>query len=149
MFHTPAATDMLDMANGAFDRGGRIVVEAKRQSQKEEHFRIGGSLDLPVQRRVDGQHQLSLYILKPRDRAVVHPEPFAMPEGMAVGLLHGGSRRCPDVCKRQPRSNVPREFPEISIIPGWLNAPVKGRHVGFAIPTNTKPIAVRRLGTQS
>ncbi len=71
-----------------------------------------------------------------------------MPEGMAIGLLYGGSRGCADVCKHQPRSNVPRELAEISIIPGRLNAPVKSGKFGFAIPTDAEPIAVRRLGTQ-
>jgi len=93
MFDAALATYTLDEAYGALDRSRWIVSEAKRKGKEEKQLRVSGALDVRIQGRINRQHQLSLCFLKPCNRAVVHPEPFAVPERMAIALLHRRTRR--------------------------------------------------------
>src|ERR1041385_7408562 len=47
-------TGLLDETDRARDGGRRIVLEAERQGEVEEHFRVGRAFDLGIERRVDG-----------------------------------------------------------------------------------------------
>src|SRR5262249_8725909 len=100
------------------------------------------------QRGVDCKDELSLHLLKPRDRAVVHPEPVAIPERMTIAPLYGCSGRGAHVCEHEAGSNVPRKITEILIAPSGLDAFVESGAFAFPIPANTKAVAVRRLSAK-
>jgi hypothetical protein len=52
------------------------------------------------------------------ERAVVHPQPAVMAEGMAVGALHGRSRRRPNVGEEQSGADLAGEFLQVPVVPG-------------------------------
>jgi hypothetical protein len=88
MLDAVEAPDLFDEPDGSLDGGRRVVLESEGESQEEERLGVGRALDLRVQRRVDGQHELALDLEEVADHAVVHPQPAAVAERMAVGLLY-------------------------------------------------------------
>ena len=59
-----------------------------------------------IQRFVHGERQLSLYAMEVPNEAVVDPEPAAVTEGVAVGLLDGRAGGGSDVGEEQRRLDV-------------------------------------------
>jgi len=55
----------------------------------EQDLGVGPPGDLRIQRLVDREHQFALDLSEVREEAVVHEQPVAVTERMAVGLLHG------------------------------------------------------------
>ena len=88
---------VLDESDCAFDGLERVAVESEGQCEEEQHLRVGRALDVRVERRVHGQNEVPLQLGEPADQAVVHPEPPAMAERMAVGALDRRSGRGPHV----------------------------------------------------
>ena len=89
--------DLLDEADRARHGGGRILLEPEGQGEEEEDLGVARSADEGIELRIDGQHELALDLGETAICAVVHPEPFAVPEGMAVGVLDRRAGRRPDM----------------------------------------------------
>jgi len=94
---------------------GRARAECQRQV--EQHLGIGRALDVREQRRVDGDHQVTAQQVEAVDEPVVHEEPVAVPERVAVRLLDRTARRRADVRQEQRRLDVRREVGEGSRCP--------------------------------
>src|SRR4029453_3543308 len=92
MFDPVAISNVLDDPNGALDGSGRVVLKPERERKEEERLRVGRALDAGVKGRVDREHELSLHVVEPRDRSIVHPQPATMTERVAVRLLYGRPR---------------------------------------------------------
>src|SRR3712207_8945665 len=60
-----APADVLDVPDRAGDGGGRVVLQPEGQGEVEQRLGVGGPLDLGVQLRVHGHHQVAL---DPRER---------------------------------------------------------------------------------
>ena len=97
------APDLLDEPDRSCDRGRRVVAQAEGEGQVEEHLGVRGALDVGEQVGVDRHRQVPLDLVEADERAVVHPQPVAVAEGVAVGLLHGRAGGGPDVREDPPR----------------------------------------------
>ena len=130
--------------DGARDRAGRIVFQPEAQRQVEQDLAVGLPLDLGEQRFIDRQHQVALDHGEAVDEPVVHPQPAAIPERMAVGLLNRRPDRRPDVGEEQVRAHVPGELTRVLVIPGRLDAAEEPRRgVASYQPTpNPSPLVV-------
>jgi hypothetical protein len=65
----------------------RILGQAEGKRQVEQDLGVGGALYLGKQRFVDRQDQVALDCGEAVDEPVVHEQPAAVPERVAVGLL--------------------------------------------------------------
>jgi lysylphosphatidylglycerol synthase-like protein len=129
-------------------RARRIVLQPETQRQIEQHLGVGSPLDLAKQRLIHRQHQVALDRREAADEPVVHPQPAAMAERMAVRLLHRRPDRRPDVGEEQVRAHMPRQLMQVLVIPGRLDAAEHPRSRGGVIPADTEPVAVGRLRPQ-
>jgi hypothetical protein len=82
------------------------------------------------------------------DIAVVHEQPAAVAEGVAVGLLHGAADRRPDMGEEQGGADMAGELAQVLIVPGRLGAVEDARGVGSAVPADAEPVSVSGLGTE-
>ena len=64
---------------------------------------------------------------KSRDQPVVHPQPAAVAERMAVRLLHRRSGRGADVREHEPGLEVCGEVSQVPVVPGGLDAVERAR----------------------
>ena len=133
--------------DGALHGAWRVVLEPEREREEEEHLRVGRALDRRIQLGIDRQHELALHPREVADEAVVHPEPAAVAERMAVRLLHGRSGGRSDVREDEPRPDVRGEVSQVSIAPGRLDAVERPRRLAVAVPADAEAVAVRRLRT--
>src|SRR5215208_5794971 len=141
--------DLLHEADGAFDAAKWILGQAERESEEEQRLRVGRSLDAGIQRRINRHQQISFDLMEAADRAVVHPEPLLVTEGMAVGALHRRSRRGSDVGKQNRRANLARELAEILVIPRRLDVLEQRRSRAVAVPPDAETVAVGGGGTHT
>jgi hypothetical protein len=88
--HQPPGSTRLDSFR-------RIVFQAEAERQVEQDLGVGLPLDLGKQRFVHREHQVALDRGEAVDEPVVHEQPAAMPERMAVRLLNGRPDRRADV----------------------------------------------------
>src|SRR5829696_4343128 len=135
--------NVLDEADHPLDRSGRILFQTERQCQVEEHLGIGRSLNIRIQRLVYGQREIALYEMEVPDEAVVDPQPIAVTEGVAVGLLYGGAGGGADVGQEQRRVHVAGDLSEVAVVPGRLDTPEDGG--GFdcgGVPADAEAVAV-------
>src|SRR4029078_1739797 len=87
-----ATADLLHEADRALDRSRRVLLETEGEREIEEHLGVGRALDQRIECRADLEHEITLEGEPVADEPVVHPEPLAVVEGMAVRLPH---RRTP------------------------------------------------------
>ncbi len=143
-----AVADVLDQADRGLDGGRRVVLEPEREREVEEHLRVGRALDLPVERGVDGEHEVALDLVEVADHAVVHPQPAAVPERMAVRLLDRRARRGPDVGEHERGLDVSRQLTQVAVVPGGLDAVEEAGRLAGAVPADAESVTVRRLGAE-
>src|SRR5262245_59775856 len=121
MLDTGAAADVLDVADGALYRTGRVVLEPHGEGEEEEDLRVRGALDPRIQARVDGENELALDERELSDQTVVHPQPVPVPERVAVRLLHRRAGGGADVREHEARAQVRRELAQVPLVPGGLD----------------------------
>jgi hypothetical protein len=97
---------------------------------------------------VDREHQVALDGGEAVDEAVVHEQPPAMAERVAVGLLDGRPDRRADVREEQVRLNVTCELAQVLVIPGRLDAAEDPGGRGGVVPADAEAVAVGRLGSE-
>ena len=113
MLRAVTVPDLLDMPDHPLDCRRRVLFQAERERQVEQHLGIGGSLHLWIQRFVHGERQLALRDGS-RAQGCCGPKASAVTEGVAVGLLDGRSGRGSDVGEEQRRLDV-----EATRVGGW------------------------------
>jgi hypothetical protein len=82
------------------------------------------------------------------DIAVVHEQPAAVAEGVAVGLLHGAADRRADVGEEQRGADVVGELAQVVVVPGRLGAVEDAWGGGSAVPADAEAVPVRGLGAE-
>ena len=90
------------------DRLGRIVFEPEGQRQVEQGLGVGMARDLREERLVDGEDEVTPDLGNAIDEAVVHEQPAAVAERMAVGLLDRRPDGRPDMGEEQAGGDVSR-----------------------------------------
>ncbi len=105
-----ASTSPIACSTAAGGSSSRPKVSARI----EQHLGVGLALDLRVQRRVDGEDEVALDRGELVDVAVVHEQPAAMAEWVAVGLLHGAADRRADVGEEQRGADVAGELAQVA-----------------------------------
>jgi hypothetical protein len=148
MLDPVAKSDVLDEPDGALDCPGRVVLEPERERKEEERLGVGRALDVGVKGRVDREHELSLHVVEPRNRSVVHPQPATIAERVAVRLLYGRPRRCSDVREDESRADVPGKLAQVAVVPGRLDALEDAGLPALSVPADAEAVAVGRLGAE-
>jgi hypothetical protein len=59
-----------------------------------------------------------------------------------------GPRRCTDVREDQARPDLRRDLAQVAVVPHRIDALEQGRSVPLTVPSDPKPIAVRRVRTE-
>ena len=137
------AARLLDEPDRLGDRARRIVLEPEGEREVEEGLGIGRALDLREERGIDGDLKVALNRVELADRAVVLPEPAAVPERMAVRLLDRGAGRRADVREDEAGHGVGGDLLQVALVPGGLDAVVDGGRVADAVPADPESVAVR------
>ena len=143
--HAVASSDLFDQADCAGDRGGRVVLQAEREREEEEELRVGRALDQRIELGVDRERELALHVHEVVDQSVVHPEPAAVAEWVAVAELH---RRVPSRrgrARTRAGLDMPCELTQVPVVPGRLDAAKHGRRLALVVPADPEAIAVRLL----
>jgi hypothetical protein len=135
----------LDETDGALQRPDRVLFKTEAEGEVEDHLRVGRSMDLCEERRLDGQHQLSPEQAEISDVPVVDEQPAPVAKRMAVGLLHRRADRGSHVGHEQRRLDVGRELAQVRVTPRRLDAAVDPRALARAIPAEAEAISVGRL----
>ena len=148
MRHTVTGGDVFDEPDRLLDGARRVVHQAERQREVEQHLGVGLALDLGVQGRVDGEYQVAFDRGELVDVAVVHEQPTVVTEGVAVGLLHGAADRRADVGKEQRGADVAGKLSQIAVVPRRFDAVEDARGVGGAVPADAEPVTVCGLRTE-
>ena len=133
--------DVLDEPGHALEPGERIVLEPVRQREVEHQLGVGRALDPGEETGVDGEQQVAPQSLVVLDEAVVHEEPAAMAERVAVRLLDRGPGRGPDVGQEERRGDPRRDLMQVAVAPRGRDAAVQARGLVVAVPA--QPEAVR------
>ena len=121
----------------------------KLRARKKKDFGVTRAFDVRIKRWFSTEHRLTLYHVEIVDQAIVHPQPFAMPERVTIRVLHRRSSRSADMREHKSRANMSGEFAQILIVPGWIDAAVENRACGIGVPADAKSIAVCRVRSQS
>ena len=132
-----------DVADRPLHRAQRFLIESKRERQVEEELGVGRSGDTGEERGVDRQQQISANGLEVLEQAVVHEQPAAVAEGMAVRLLDGASHRRANVSQEERRLDVVRELAQVGVVPSRGHASVAGG-VGRGLRPRTSRSRIRR-----
>jgi hypothetical protein len=148
MLDAVPAAGRLDEADRVLDGRKGVVLETERQRQVEEDLGVGRALDLRVEGRVDGEDEIPLDRRELPDEAVVHPEPAAVAEGMAVRLLDRAAGRGSDMGEDERRDDVAGQILQVPVVPGRLDAVEHQGHLAVPVPADPEPIAVRRGRTE-
>ena len=143
-----AATDILDQPDRPRDGVRRIALEAEGQREVEQNLGVRRTGDLGEKRFVDCQQEVAPDPCEVGDVSVVHEQPAAVSERMAVGLLDRRPDRRPNVREEVPGRDMRRELPEILVVPGGLDAVKHTRGRLIVIPADPEPVAVGRLGAE-
>ena len=106
---------LLDQTHGSLERDERIFFEPEGQREVEHHLGVGRALHVGEQLRVDREHQVPPKQVEVRDEAVVHEQPVAAAERVAVGLLHGRADRGPHVRHEQRRLDMRSQLAEVGV----------------------------------
>ena len=139
---------LLDEPDHALDGGHRVVPQAERERQVEQHLRVGRPDDVRVERRVDGEHEVPLDRRELPDRAVVGPQPAVVPERVAVGLLDGGPGGGSDVRDEDRRVDVAGELLQVRVGRGGLDASEQGRLGVAGAAGGWRPSVTGRIGAR-
>jgi hypothetical protein len=82
--------------------------------------------------------------------AVMNPQPRAVAEGVAVGLLDSRARGGSDVGEEQRRVYVASDLAEVSVVPCWLDASEDGRGLAIrVIPSDPEAVSVGGIDAQA
>src|SRR5215218_1148782 len=98
-----AAPCLLHQTGHPLDCAWRVVFKAQRKREKEQQLRIRRPFDGCIQRLIYGECELTLDAREVAHEAVVDPEPSAIAERVAVGLLDGRPGRGTDVRQKERR----------------------------------------------
>ena len=142
------APGLLDQPDRPRHGRQRVVDQAEREGEVEEDLGVGRALDLPEERRVDGERQVALDRPEAFQVAVVHPEPAAVPERVAVGLLHRGAGGGADVGEDAPRGDVTGQVAQVAVVPRRLDAVEDPWRVPVAVPPHAEAVPVRLLSAE-
>src|SRR5215216_5423768 len=142
--------NVLHKADPLLDGRRRIIFQAESERQVEQHLRIGRSLHVRIQRLVHGEREIALYEVEVAYEAVVNPQPLAVTEGVAVGLLDSRARGGSDVGEEQRRVYVARDLAQVSVVPGRLDASEDGGALAIrVIPSDPEAVAVCGIDAQA
>ena len=114
----------------------------------EDDLGVRRALDVGEQAGIDGQHEVAADGMKAAEVAVVDEQPAAMPERMAVGLLHRRPDRRAHVGEEERRLDVRRDLAQVRVAPGGRDAGVQGRAFAGAVPAEAEAVAVGGLRAQ-
>jgi hypothetical protein len=106
------------------------------------------ALDTRIQRRIDGEHEIALESVEFVDVAVVHEEPAAMTEGVAIRLLHSAADRRSDMGEEVRRADVVGELVQVLVVPGRLGAVEDAGSGRSAVPADAEAVTICRLGAE-
>ena len=141
-----AVANLFDEAHHQLECREWVILEAERQRKVEE---APLSRSIPrywKQRRVDCEHEITTHAWILAHESIVHEEPAAVSERMGVRLLDGRAAGGPDVREEERRRDMLREFAQVAVVPGWLDALVQAWNSSqFGVPADAKAVAVRRL----
>jgi hypothetical protein len=141
---------LLDMPDHPLDGRRRIFLQAEREGQIEQYLRIGRSLHVRIQRLVHGEREISLYEVEVAYEAVVDPQPLAVAEGVAVGLLDSRARGGSDVGEEERRVYVARDLSQVAVVPGRLDASENGGSLAISvIPSDAEAVSVGGIDAQA
>ena len=149
VFHAVAPSGVLDEPNSLSDRRAGVPFQAKGERKVEEHLRVGGALDLGIEAGLDGHGQITLHLREIREDPVVHPEPPAVAERVAVRLLNGCARRGTDMCENAAGRGLPCELAQVAVVPGRLRAVEDSGKRSVAVPADAEPVPVGGLDSHA
>ena len=115
-------SDVFDESNRLSDSCAGVPLQAKGERKVEEQFRVGGPFDLGIEAGLDGHGQVSLHFRKIRENPVVHPQPPAVAERVAVRLLDRRAGGGTDVREDAAGRGLACEFAQVAVMPGGLRA---------------------------
>src|SRR5829696_7001109 len=145
-----AAPCLLHQTGHPLDCARRVVFKAERKREKEQQLRIRRPFDGCIQRLIYGECELTLDAREVAHEAVVDPEPSAIAERVAVGLLDGRPGRGTDVRQKERRLDVAGDFAQIAVVPSQLDTPEDGRCVGVCVvPADTEAVPVGGLDSEA
>jgi hypothetical protein len=138
----------LDQADRALDGAGRVVLQPEGQRQEEQQLGVCRSFDLGVEVGVDRQREVTLDRGEVPEEPVVHPQPAAAPEGMAVRLLDRGAAGGADVREDQPGGHVRGQLTQVAVVPGGFGAVEDAGRRRGAVPADAEAVPVGGLRPQ-
>src|SRR5918993_2137093 len=145
-----AAPCLLHQTGHPLDCARRVVFKAEREREEEQQLRIRRPFDGCIQRLIYGECELTLDAREVAHEAVVDPEPSAIAERVAVGLLNGRSRRGAYVRQKERRLDVAGDFAQIAVVPSRLDAPEDGRRAGVrTVPADPEAVPVGGLDAEA
>src|SRR5215216_1021217 len=120
-----------------------ILLQAERERQVEQQLGICRSLDGGKQGLVYRKRELALEAGEVTHEAVVDPQPLAVAERVAVGLLDRRARRGADVGEEERSVDVARDLAQVAVVPGRLDGAEDGRDFGMGtVPADSEAVAV-------
>ncbi len=149
VLHAVTVADLLDEPRRCRDGCRRVLLQAEGEGEEEEQLRVRGALDQREQPGLDGQHEVALEGQEVLDEPVVHPQPVAVTERMAVGLLHRSAGGGPDVREDVARRGLHRQFVQVAVVPGGLRAAEQPRRRPVAVPADAEAVPVGGLHAQA
>src|SRR5215211_387143 len=150
MLDAVAAPRLLHQAHHLLHRARRVVFKAERECEVEQQLRVRRSFNGCVQRRIYGECELSLDLREVAHQAVVHPQPSAVAERVAVGLLDSCPGRRADVREEERRGDVAGDLAQVAVVPGRLDAPEDRRCIGVCVvPADAEAVAVGGLDSEA
>ncbi len=142
MLDAVPASDRLDPVHRPCNSAGRVGLKAEGQREVEEKLRVGRAFDEGIQRRRDVKGEFALDARELANEPVVHPQPAAVPERVAVRLLHRRGGRRPDVSEDEARADRGGKLAQVAVAPGRLDAVEQRRCLTLSVPAKAEAVAV-------
>lgn len=133
-----------DISNGAAIGVRRVGKQAIAEQQQEDDFAVGGANAVVVKVRGDAEFQIAPHLIVPTNATVMHEQPVAVAEGVAVLPRRRGASRGADVGEKQPRFDLFGKAAKVVVVPGGANVAVEAGLVLRAVPTHAEPVAIGR-----
>jgi len=142
-----------DLAQHGAGGAGGIVVQAARQHQQEEDLAVRRALALRIEVVGDQPFQRPPDHRVLADLAVVHEEPAAVREGVAIGPAGCRPGGGADMSEEHRRRDVARQRAQVAVVPGRQDLVIGAGFGPRAVPAHAEAVAVGRdlafLGVQA
>ncbi len=99
---------------------------------------------MAIEAVVDHRFQPAAHPLIAADLAVMHEQPFAVRERMAVGARGGGPGRGAHMRQEQAGADLVRQALQVLVVPGRQDVAIDARGRPVAIPADAEAIAIGR-----